>query len=103
VPRVELVCSMVGDGGDGMAVQLSRPALRLQSGRAARSGHQLVYLHGAGSRSPMRCSEDVRVSGSRRLSWPMPQSESGTARARRRLVVRGRDLSCKAETPLVRG
>jgi hypothetical protein len=32
------------------------------------------------------------------VSWPTQQSESGGARARRRLVVRGGDLSCEAET-----
>jgi hypothetical protein len=31
-----------------------------------------------------------------------PQSESGTARARQRLLVRGRDLSCEAETSRAR-
>jgi hypothetical protein len=64
----ERACGKVGDDGDGMDVQLSRPTLRLLSGPAARSGRQLVYLHGAGNRSPTRRSEDVRVSGSHRVS-----------------------------------
>jgi hypothetical protein len=80
-----------------MDVQLIRPALRLLSGPAVRTDSQLVCLHGAGNRSPTRRGEDVRVSGSHRVSWPMPQSESGIARARRRLLMRGRGLSCEAE------
>jgi hypothetical protein len=93
VPWAELACSRVGDDGDGMAVQLSRPTLRPLSGPAARTGRQPVCLHGAGNRSPTRHGEDVRVSGSHYVSWPTPQSESRTARARRRLLVRGRDFS----------
>jgi hypothetical protein len=82
VPQAELACSKVGDDGDGMDVQLSRPTLRLLLGPVARTGRQLVCLHGAGNRSPTHHSEDVRVSGSRRVSWPTPQSESGAARAK---------------------
>jgi hypothetical protein len=81
-----------------MAAQLSKPALKLLSGPAARTDRQLVCLHGAGNRSPTRRGGDVRVSGPQRVSWPTPQLDSGTARARRRLVVRGGDLLCKAET-----
>jgi hypothetical protein len=99
VPRAELVCSRVGDDGNGMVVQLSRSALRLLSGPAARTDRQLVCLHGAGNRSPTRRGGDVRVLGSWRVFWLTPQSESGTARARRRLVVRGGD--CSEEVPLV--
>jgi hypothetical protein len=72
VPRAEFACCRVGDDGDGMAVQLSRPALRPLSRPAACTGRQLVCLHGAGNRSPSRRGEDVRVSGSRRVSWPTP-------------------------------
>jgi hypothetical protein len=93
VPRAELACCRVKDDGDGMAVQLSRPALRLLSGPAARIKRQLVCLHGTGNWSPTRRGEDVRVSGSCRVSWPMPQSETGIACANERLVVRGRDFS----------
>jgi hypothetical protein len=81
-----------------MAVQLSRPTLRLLSGPAARTSHQLVCLHGAGNRSPTHRGEDIRVSGSRHVSWPTSQLESGTARVNERLVVRDGDLSCEAET-----
>jgi hypothetical protein len=85
------MCHRVGDDSDGM--QLSRPALRLMSGTAARMGRQLVCSHGEGNRPPTRRDEDIRVSGLRRVSWFTPQSESGTTRARRRLVVRGGDRS----------
>jgi hypothetical protein len=36
--------------------------------------------------------------GLRRVSWATHQSEPGGGRVRRRLVVRGGDLSCEAET-----
>jgi hypothetical protein len=87
------VCCKVGDDGDRMVVQLSRPVLRLLSGPVARVGRQLVCLHGMGNRSPTRRDEDVRVSGSRDVLWPTPQSETGTARVNERLVVRGGDCS----------
>jgi hypothetical protein len=80
VPRANLACGRVGDDGDGMDAQLSRPALRLLSGPAARVGRQLVCLHGVGNWSPTRRGGDVRVPGSRRVPWPTPQSESGGAR-----------------------
>jgi hypothetical protein len=96
VPRAELACSRVGGDGDGMVVQLTRPALRLLSGPAARTGRQLVCLHGTGNRSPTRRDEDIRVLGSRRVPWITSQSETGTTRANERLVVQGGDLSYEA-------
>jgi hypothetical protein len=81
------VCRRARDDGDGMAVQLSKPALRPLSGLAAHTGRQLVCLHGAGNWSPMRHDEDVRVPGSRCVSWPTPQSESGIACVNERLVM----------------
>jgi hypothetical protein len=81
-----------------MAMELGKPALRLLSGLAACMGRQLVYLHGAGNRSPTRHGGGVRAPGSRRVPWLTPQSESGGARAGRRLVVRGGDLSCEGDT-----
>jgi hypothetical protein len=99
VPRAELACNRVGDDDDWMAAQLSKPALKLLSGPAACTDRQLVCLHGAGNRSPTHRGGDVRVSGPQRVSWPTPQLDSGTARARRRLVVQGGDYS--EEVPLV--
>jgi hypothetical protein len=99
VPQAKLACDKVGDDGDGMAVQPGRPALRLLSGPAACMGRQLVRFHGVENRSSTRRGGGVRAPGSRRVSWPTPQSESGRARAGQRLVVRGGDLS--REVPLV--
>jgi hypothetical protein len=108
VPRAKLACDRVGGDGDGMAVQLSRPALRLLSGPTACVDCQLVWLHGEENRSPTRRGGRVRIPGTRCVPWPTPQPESRGARAgrrlraescaRRRLLVRGRDLSCEAET-----
>jgi hypothetical protein len=47
---------------------------------------QLVYLHGAGNRSPRRVGGGARALGSRRVAWPTYQSESGGGRARWRLL-----------------
>jgi hypothetical protein len=82
VPQAKLACGRVGDDVDGMAVQPGRPALRLLAGPAACMGRQLVHLHGAGNRSPTRHGGGARALGSRCVSWPTPQSESGGARAR---------------------
>jgi hypothetical protein len=98
VPQAKLACGKVGDDGDGMAVQLSRLALRLLSGPAVCAGRQLVCFHGVGNRFPMRRGEDVCVSRPRRVPWPTPQSESRGAHARRRLVVQGGDLLCEVKT-----
>jgi hypothetical protein len=66
------VCCRVGDDGDVTATQPSRDVLRLLSGPAARTGRQLVRLHGAGNRSPTRRDEGVHILGSRRVAWPTP-------------------------------
>jgi hypothetical protein len=42
VPREKLACGRVGDDDNGMATQLSRPALRLMSGPTACVGRQRV-------------------------------------------------------------
>jgi hypothetical protein len=55
-------------------------------------------LHGVGYRSPTRVGGGARTLGSRRVSWLTLQSELRGGRARRRLVVRGGDLSCEAKT-----
>jgi hypothetical protein len=57
-----------------------------------------LYLHDMGNRSPTRVSGGARVLCSRRAPWPMYQSEPEGGHAGQRLVVRGGDLSCKAET-----
>jgi hypothetical protein len=61
-------------------------------------GRQLSYLHGAGNRSPTRVGGGARALCSRRVSWPTYQSEPEGGHARRRLLVRGGDLSCEAKT-----
>jgi hypothetical protein len=81
VPQVKLACGRIGDDVDGMAVQPGRPALRLLSGPAACMGRQLVHLHGAGNRSPMRHGRGVRAPGSH-----LSRSRGG-AHARRKLLV----------------
>jgi hypothetical protein len=95
VPRADLAYGGVGDDGDGMAVQLIRPALKLLSRPAAHAGRQLVCLHGVGNRFPTCRGEDARALGSRRVSWPMLQSELGTE-AEASCARRG--SSCEAET-----
>jgi hypothetical protein len=81
VPRVELACCRARDDDDMTAAQPSGAVLRLLSGPAARADRQLVCLHGAGNRFPTRRDEGICVSGPRRVVWPMPQSETETARA----------------------
>jgi hypothetical protein len=93
VPQAKLACGRVEDDVDGMAVQPVRPTLRPLSGQLLAWAAQLVPLHGAGNHSPTRRGAGARASASRRVSWLVPQSELGGARARRRLVVRGGDLS----------
>jgi hypothetical protein len=82
------MCGRVGDDVDGMAAQPDRPTLRLLSGASCLHDRQLMYLHGAGNRSPTRFGGGARALGSRRVSWPTHQSEPGGGRARRRLLVR---------------
>jgi hypothetical protein len=91
VPQVEFVCCRVGGDDDLMAVWLSRAALRLRSGPAARAGRQLVRLHGMGNRPP-RVVVEVFVPRDR-ATW------CGLCLGRRRrLLVRTSSLSCEAET-----
>jgi hypothetical protein len=56
-------------------------------------GHQLLYLHDMGNRCPMRVGGSARAPCSSLVPCPTYQSESESGCARRRLVVRGRDLS----------
>jgi hypothetical protein len=101
VPRSKLACGRVGDDGDGVAVQPGRPVLRLLLALAACMGRQLVSLHGAGNRSPTRHGGGARAAcrGPRLSRSRGGLCEVETSRARRRLVVRGGNLS--EGTPLV--
>jgi hypothetical protein len=99
VPRAELACCRVRDDGDVTAAKPSRAVLRLLSGPAIRARPPAGVFAWCGELVPTRRGEDVCVSGSRRVSWPTPQSKTGTARANERLVVRGED--CSEGVPLV--
>jgi hypothetical protein len=86
VPRAELACGRVGDDGDVMAAQPVRPALRLMAG-------------------PTAC---MTASCCSHVTWRFTLLYASVAMLTRRvrahalvgaeLVVRGGDLSCKAET-----
>jgi hypothetical protein len=100
VRRAKLACGRVGDDGNGMVVQPNRPSLRLLSGPVACAGHQLVHLHGVETRSPhtswwrrSRPRLAPRVVAHAPVGVGRSLGEAETCRARRRLVVRGGDLS----------
>jgi hypothetical protein len=82
-----------------MAAQPVRPALRLLSGVSCLHGRQLLCLHGVGNHSSTRVGGGARTVGFRCAPGPTRQLEPGlsceaeTCRVRRRLVVRGGDLS----------
>jgi hypothetical protein len=61
-------------------------------------GRQLLYLHGVGNCSSARVGGGAHAPSSRRMLWPTHQSKPGGGRARQRLLVRGGELSCGAET-----
>jgi hypothetical protein len=86
VPRAELACGRVGDDGDVIAAQPVRPALRLMAGRAA----------------CMTASYCSRVTWRFILLYASVAMLAPCVRAhalvRARLLVRGGDLSCEAET-----
>jgi hypothetical protein len=103
VPRVEFACCRVGGDGDLTVAQLSRAALRLLSGLVACMGHQLVCLHGMGNQPPLCRGGGARAGIVQRGTCALVGGEDcscerAACRARRRLVVRDRDLSCEAET-----
>jgi hypothetical protein len=95
VLRAELACGRVGDDVDGMAVQPDRPALRLLSGPAAcmTASWHICMARGI---VPPRVSVVVlapRVMAHVPVGAGESSCEAETALARRRLVVRGGDLS----------
>jgi hypothetical protein len=91
VPRAKLACGRVGDDVDGMAVQTSKPTLRLLSGPAARMGRQLAYLHGAGIGPPRVVVEAFVPQARAACHGPRPSRSQG------KLVWDG-DSSCEAKT-----
>jgi hypothetical protein len=104
VTRAELACGRVGDDIDGMVAQPDRLALRLLSGPAAcmTAGWCICMARGI---VPPRVLVVVLAPWARtachgpRTSWSRGRScEAETCRVRWRLLVRGRDLLCKAET-----
>jgi hypothetical protein len=95
VLRAELACGRVGDDVDGMAVQPDRPALRLLSGPAAcmTASWHICMARGI---VPPRVSVVVlapRVMAHVPVGAGESSCEAETALARRRLVMRGGDLS----------
>jgi hypothetical protein len=106
VPRAELACGRAGDDGDGMATQLVRPALRLLSGSTACTAANCCICMVWGVVLP-RASVVVLAPWARavchgpRTNRSQSEVVSGgdfsceakACRARRRLVVRGGDLS----------
>jgi hypothetical protein len=92
VSQAKLACGRVGDDVDGMAVRSGRPALRLLTGPAACVAASWCICMTWGIVPPMHYGGGARASGSRRVSWPTPQSKAGGARARQRLV--GGNPSC---------
>jgi hypothetical protein len=94
---LSLACGRAGDDGDVMAVRLVRPALRLIARRAPCMGAICCILRDVDIRS------SSRIGGIARVVRPGPHtSQIWTCRARRRLVMRGGDLSCEAETSRAR-
>jgi hypothetical protein len=105
VPRVEFACCRVRGDGDLTVAQLSRAALRLLSGPAACTGRQLVCLHGMGHPPPpaswgrcLRAGIAPRGTVCALVGDGDCSCERAAFHARRRLIVRDRDLLCEAET-----
>jgi hypothetical protein len=97
VPRAELACGRVGDDVNGMVVQPDRPALRLLSGPADCMTASWCICMARGN-VPPRISVVVLAPQARVVCHGPRTSRRWGARARRRLVVRGGDFSCEAET-----
>jgi hypothetical protein len=90
VPRAELACGREGDDGDVMVAQSVRPALRLLAGRAVCMAASCCILH------------DVEIRSSICVGGVTESCVRAHASVGARLVVRGIDLSCEAETSRVR-
>jgi hypothetical protein len=100
VPRAELACGGVGDDVDGMVVQPDKPTLRLLSGLAACMTASWCICMAWGI-IPPRVSVVVlapRVTAHALVGAKDGSCEAETRCEMRRLVVRGGDLSCEAET-----
>jgi hypothetical protein len=83
----------VGDDGDVMAAAAGQTFIKALAGVGRMHGRQLLFLRDVEIRS------STRVGGNARAVCLGPRTSRGrTSRARRRLVVRGGDLSCEAET-----
>jgi hypothetical protein len=93
LPRPSLACGRVGDDGDVMVARLVRPASRLLPGQVACMAASCCFRV-TWRFAPSRASVAMPES----CVWAPRTSRSRTCRVRRRLVVRGRDLSCEAKT-----
>jgi hypothetical protein len=100
VPRAELACGKVGDDIDGMAVQLDEPALRPLSGPTACMTASWCICMTRGIIPPRVLVVVLapRVMAHSPVGVGKSSCEEEPSHARRRLVVRGADLSCEAET-----
>jgi hypothetical protein len=90
---LSLACGREGDDGDVMVVRLFRPALRLLPGAGCLHGRQLLFSRDVEIRFSVRIGGDARV-----VCLDPRTCRSQTCRARRRIVVRGGNLPCEAET-----
>jgi hypothetical protein len=97
VPRAKLACGRVGNDVDGMVVQPDRLALRLLSGPADAWAASWCICMARGIVSPSVMVEAFVPQACAACHGAHPSRSQGGARAGRRLV-RGRDLSCEAET-----
>jgi hypothetical protein len=104
VPRAEFACGRVRDDVDGMVVRPDKPALRLLSGPAAcmTASWCVCMARGIVPRAlRWRCSclrLVLRVMAHTPVGVGGSLCEAETCHARQRLVGRGGDLSCEAET-----
>jgi hypothetical protein len=94
---LSLACGREGDDGDVMVARLVRPALRLLPGQVVCMAASCCFC--VTWRFTPSCAS---VAMPESCVWALRTSRSRTCRTRRRLVVRGRDLSCETETYRVR-